>query len=113
MNILKAGLAALSFILAAGYIGINFVAQLPLFLIGENILYAVSYSVLAYMLLRGRRVEPLYLLLTGFNAGRVSRSVITPYGRPGPLAMQHIPLLVLILVAAVLALIASHRRPSA
>ena len=113
MDALRRALLALTLLLIAGYIGINFVAPLPAFLVGENLFYAASYSILAYMLWRGRRVEPLYLLLAGFNAGRVSRSVVTPYGAPGRLALQHIPLLLLILAAAFLALASVYRRPSA
>ncbi len=112
MDALRKALLALTLILIIGYIGINFVAPLPAFLVGENLFYAASYAILAYMLWKGRRVEPLYVLLAGFNAGRVSRSVVTPYGTPGRLAVQHIPLLALILAAAFLAVAAASRRPS-
>ncbi len=101
---------ALTVILVAGYIGADVVLPLPRFLFYENIVYAAVYAVLGFLLIRGRRVEPIYALVAGFNAGRVSRTVVTPEGAPGHLALQHVPLLLLVLLVAVLAVVEAYRR---
>lgn len=96
---------ALTGLLVLGYIGINLVAELPRFLIGENLALAASYLVVAWLVARGSCAgQPLMLLLASFNAGRVSRSIVTPRGETGELALQHIPLLALILAVALIAL---------
>ena len=106
MNLLDASLAALMALLVAGYVAINFVAELPKFLVGENIALAVFYLAALILHLKGYRpVYPLIVLIAGFNAGRVSRSVVTPEGEPGRLALQHTPLLALVLIVALLALV--------
>jgi hypothetical protein len=93
-------------ILILGYIAINFVVDLPRFLIGENLILAVAYIFILYLILTGnnRIGQPLLLFVSAFNAGRVSRSVITPEGEAGELAIEHIPLLVLILLISIIAL---------
>ncbi len=92
-------------LLIIGYIGINFTGELPKFLIGENILYAILYSILLIELLKNTPyVQPVLLLVASFNAGRVSRSIISPRGEIGELAIEHIPLLTLILIVAFSAL---------
>ena len=109
MPLLRTTLLALTILLVAGYIGVDLMLPLPAFLYYENIAYAVCYAVLGYAFARGRRVEPLYVLLAGFNAGRVSRTVVTPEGSLGPLALQHVPLLAIVLAVAVLALLLIYR----
>ena len=92
-------------LLIVSYLGINLVADLPRFLIGENITLALLYALTLYLILRGHSLgQPLALFIAAFNAGRVSRSIISPRGEVGELALQHIPLLVLILAVALLAL---------
>jgi len=101
---------ALSALLAAGYLAINLVAPLPAFLIGENIVLASSYGAAALILYRGDcRVLPWLLFLSAFNAGRVSRSIITPTGELGVLAVEHVPLLTGILLVSALTLVAVLR----
>ncbi len=90
-------LQILLLILIAGYIGINFFADLPMFLVGENLAYAALYA-LGLLSLNKRPVVSLLIVLSAFNAGRVSRSVIEPSGELAPIAMGHLPLLILILV---------------
>lgn len=84
-------------ILIAGYVGINFVVDIPIFLMGENLTYAVLYAIgLVYL---SKRYAVIFLIaLTAFNAGRLSRTIIEPTGEIGSLALQHLPLLLLILV---------------
>ena len=97
-------------LLVVGYISINFIVKLPLFLIGENIALAILYSTSIYLTLKKWRWYPLYLLsLSGVNLGRVSRSVITPQGTPAKLALQHIPLLAYIALVFILAIILAYR----
>jgi len=100
-------IAAISLVLAAGYVGINLATQLPLFLVGENLVYASIYGSAGILLARGRcRVLPILLFASSFNAGRVSRSIVTPTGSLGVLALEHVPLLTALLAVAVLSLLA-------
>ena len=72
-------LKVLTIIAIISYIGVNLIAPLPTFLIGENITYAILY--LAGLLYMARDRAGGKLLLGGvasFNAGRLSRSVIQP-----------------------------------
>ena len=58
----------------------------------------------AAALIQGRGwAYPVAAVVAGFNAGRVSRSVVDPTGSPGPLALEHLPLLALVLAVAFLA----------
>ncbi|HIQ24268.1 MAG TPA: hypothetical protein EYH50_04385 [Pyrodictium delaneyi] len=92
-------------LLALSYLGINLVAPLPRFLVAENLLLAAAYTAALTGLLKRREKTNVYLvLLAGFNAGRVSRSIVSPTGELGRLAAEHIPLLALILLVALLAL---------
>ncbi|MCE4609195.1 MAG: hypothetical protein F7C36_02290 [Desulfurococcales archaeon] len=92
-------------LLIVGYLGINFTADLPRFLIGENIFYVVLYTIALIAIYKQFDWAQAYtILVTGFNAGRVSRSIISPRGEVGELAVQHIPLLSLIIIVALLAL---------
>ncbi|WP_201783071.1 hypothetical protein [Pyrodictium occultum] len=104
-------LTGLIVLLIIGYVGINLVAPLPRFLVGENIVLAVAYAAGLAWLLRGSRATYPYLVaLAGFNAGRVSRSVVEPTGAPGRLAAQHVPLLLVVLLVALLALYQDLRK---
>jgi len=103
-------IVALSALLAAGYLGINLVTPLPAFLVGENIVLASAYGAAVLLLYRGDcRVLPWLLFLSAFNVGRVSRSIVTPTGELGPLAVQHLPLLTGILLVSALTLVALIR----
>ncbi len=91
-------------LLIVGYLGINFTADLPRFLIGENIFYVVLYTISLVAIYKQFDWAQAYtILVAGFNAGRVSRSIISPRGEVGELAVQHIPLLSLIIIVALLA----------
>ena len=98
-------------LLAAGYVSINFTTSLPRFLVGENLVLAAGYLLFTYLVYSGNcRVLPFLTLFSAFNAGRVSRSIIEPTGEFGELALQHLPLLLLILLVSVLsALLASQQ----
>jgi hypothetical protein len=87
------------------YIGINFVADLPKFLIAENITLALLYIMSLVAVEKNYSwSQPFTLLLSAFNAGRVSRSIISPRGELQERAIQHIPLLILILTISFSAL---------
>ncbi|MGQ4892228.1 MAG: hypothetical protein ACP6IP_07035 [Candidatus Njordarchaeia archaeon] len=91
-------------LLIVGYIGINFIAPLPPFLIGENITYAILYAFfLVYMERKGYENKTFALLATllGFNVGRVSRSIVSPRGEIEYLALEHIPLISYLLLVLV------------
>ncbi|MEB3846746.1 MAG: hypothetical protein GSR74_02075 [Desulfurococcales archaeon] len=99
-----AALEALLTILIIGYITINFTADLPRFLVGENLLLAGVYLILAILVYtRGGAWYYALSTVASFNAGRVSRSIVTPEGEFAELAKEHVPLLSLILLVAVLA----------
>ncbi len=103
-------LVVLGSLLVLGYIGINFVAPLPGFLVAENIAWALLYAVATVLVLRGDgRAYPLLTAISGFNAGRVSRSIVTPYGSLAPLALEHVPLLVVITAVLGLSLVLTVR----
>ncbi|MCE4601171.1 MAG: hypothetical protein F7C38_06360 [Desulfurococcales archaeon] len=105
MPILVALFRLATLLLVIGYVAINFLADLPLFLIAENLIYAVVYAGLLYLSATGNGYA--YCLISAvamFNAGRVSRSVVTPEGGLAELAVEHIPLLALILFVGLLAL---------
>jgi len=97
-------LEALLAILIVGYIVINFTADLPRFLVGENLLLAGAYILLAVLVYtRGGAWYYALSAIASFNAGRVSRSIVTPEGELAELAKEHVPLLLLILIVSVLA----------
>jgi hypothetical protein len=96
-------LEALMVVLIIGYIVINFFADLSGFLIAENISLAIIYIILLVMIVEKGGVWFFATsTIASFNAGRVSRSVITPEGEAGELAKEHVPLLSLILLIVVL-----------
>ncbi len=88
----------------AVYLGFNFVAiylnLLPAFLYVENFFWALAYSIALYASLRG--VLWLSLLLSSFNAGRVSDAIITSTGSLHVSALQHMPLFALLALIIVL-----------
>ena len=89
-------LAVLLALLVAGYVGINFAVDLPGFLVAENIALAVGYALALYLHVARSRGYVYAASLAWFNAGRVSRSVVTPEGQLAELALQHLPLLALV-----------------
>lgn len=102
MNMFDALLAILIILLVVGYIGINFIAELERFLIAENIALAILYAISLWLHLEGQGY--IYTAsLAWFNAGRVSRSIIEPTGEFGELAKEHVPLLALIVLVALMA----------
>ena len=97
---------ALIIVLIAAYIAINVFADLPRFLVAENIALALAYAASLVLILRGNSAgQPLTLFVSAFNAGRVSRSIVSPRGEIQELAVQHIPLLALILLVSIIALV--------
>ncbi len=120
MQAARLALEALLVLLIAGHLAINLFADLPRFLVGENIVKAVLYAVGLYAVHRGLPWGYYYVaILAAFGAGRVSRTVVDPYGRlgaagldcePNPaMAYAHIPLVLAELAAAVLAALAGLR----
>lgn len=95
-------LTVLIALLVLGYVGINFMAELPRFLVAENLALAAAYALALALHLRGGGY--LYTAsLAWFNAGRVSRSIVSPTGEAGSLALEHVPLLALIAAVALTA----------
>jgi len=97
-------------LLVIGYVGINFVAPIPPGLIAQNLAWAIIYLALLAAVMRGLRWAYLATaLIAAFNAGRVSRSVWTPTLQLEPLALQHVPLLAVLLLVSLLSAICLTR----
>jgi len=116
----KTALEGLLVLLIIGHIAINFTAELPRFLVAENIVKTVLYIIGLYAVHRGLPWGYYYVaIVAAFGAGRVSRTVVDPYGRlgaagpdckPNPaMAYAHIPLVLVELLAAILAALAGLR----
>ncbi len=86
-------------VVALGHIGVNAAFLIPAggppFLIAENFAVAAAFLALAF-----RPYRIAVLLLSGFLAGRISTSVVTSTGSLAPLAMEHLPVLLLLLAIA-------------
>ena len=90
----------LGILLSTMYISINVFIPLPVFLIFENLMLALLYVGSTIYLYRAGCPVPL-LVLSTFNLGRLSRSLISPTGDIPPLAASHLPLFILILALVV------------
>lgn len=97
---------ALAMLLAIGFIAINFLVPLPSFLIAENFSVTVALIIgtilLSNKLVTGASVLTIASLL---YLGRISRSVVTPYGTLAPLWETHVPVVLLLTVLGILSLL--------
>lgn len=89
---------------------LGFIKAFPVFLFMENLVYAAISLILIYLLLENKDAWPWVTFFGAYLTGRVSRSVITPYGTFPKLAAQHVPLLLLSLLLGVLGLIGCFKR---
>lgn len=103
-------LSGLLLVLALAYIAVNFMG-LPPQLIAENLVYAACYAAIALLLLRqaSRGLLAVLLFIASFNAGRVSETVWSPTIGLGPLALEHAPLLLYLLLIIALAIAALNK----
>jgi len=107
-TIIDTALLALNVILILGFVGIDVahvtgaIKEFPTILFWENILYALVYIAFSVLMAMNVNVYPWLALFSAFVAGRVSRSVLSPYGLER-LAAQHVPLLLLLLLDSALA----------
>lgn len=100
---LKITIEVLLALAVLGYLGINLTASLPRSIVAENLLLAAVYALILLGVHRGMPEALIALVLVAsFNAGRVSRSIWDPLEGWGPLALQHVPLLTLLIALAVL-----------
>ncbi len=106
---MKRVILALTAFLMLNYVAIDLahvlgvISRFPLFLFFENVFWFIAYAISLYCVLKKGRVG--YLVLSAvawFNAGRVSRSVVTPYGEVPKLWAPHLFLELLILAVAIL-----------
>jgi len=109
----KAG-RALAVLGGLGYVAFDLYSilggpPLPLFIVLENLFYAAFYLAGA-ALYSDPRARLAVALMAAFNAGRVSRSVVTAVGTLGGLALQHLPLLLGLIVLAVVSGVAALKR---
>jgi hypothetical protein len=97
-------LKALVVITIATYVGFTALSyrSLPQLIAVENICWALLYTLCLLILTRWGSSLPL-VAVASFNAGRVSNAIVTSTGDVGRLAIQHLPLLLLLLTLAVLA----------
>ena len=102
-KLLRLSIEALLILAILGYLGINFTAQIPRAIIAENITYAAAYAIILAGIVKGLPHAFLTLIIiASINAGRVSRSIWDPLQGWGPLALQHMPLLILLLLLSLL-----------
>ncbi len=107
--------AAILLVLFASFVGIDLahvigiIKRFPAFLFYENIVYAVASVILLIALLLRKNVYPLVTFFGAYLFGRVSRSVITPYGTVPKLAPQHVPLLLLSLALVLVGLYGCYK----
>ncbi len=94
----------LTIILIAVYGAAIFFLNIPLFLKLENFLYIILYPLFTYLHLKKNVSGPL-VALAFFNAGRISRTILTPDGRFHEMAFNHAPVFVLLVMLGVLALL--------
>jgi len=101
---------ALTGLLGALYIAFDALMwqSLPAFIVAENLAYGAAYLALAW---RYWGPAPLAAsIVAAFNAGRLSRSVLSPTGELAPLALEHAPVLLLSLAVALANALAYYRR---
>lgn len=106
-RLLLALLWVVALLLIIGFVAINFIVQLPSFLVAENLLVAL---IIAIGLL-STRIKPtlglsILILISIFYAGRISRSVVTVTGSLAPMWDAHAPVAFLLAVLGILSLIA-------
>ncbi|ABU81463.1 hypothetical protein [Ignicoccus hospitalis] len=113
---MKGPSSAVLILLFLSFIGIDVahvigvIKTFPFFLFVENLVYAGISLALLWGLLKDKDVWCLTASFGSYLTGRVSRSVITPYGTLPKLALQHVPLLALSLALALLGLWGCYRR---
>ncbi len=93
-------------LLSIGYFGIQLFIEIPRFIIFQNLIYGTLYLVFTYFVARDTKNITIYILLTiiaAFNAGRLSRSIITPVGTLDVEARNHLPLFLLLAIIIYLA----------
>ena len=116
MDPLKALTYIMLALLALSFFGIDLmhvigvIREFPLFLFMENLVYLAASLLLMYGLKEGKDVWPWVTFFGAYLTGRVSRSVITPFGTFPKLALQHVPLLLMSLVLTLLGLIGCYKR---
>ncbi len=93
-------------ILLIGFIAINLVAQLPSFLVAENLLVALTIAIgLLFTRIKPALGLSTLVFISIFYAGRISRSVITSSGSLAPMWDAHAPVALLLAVLGLLSLI--------
>jgi hypothetical protein len=75
------------------------------FLVAENVFWALLYLASAYLCYRTSRYRAIVMLVAGANAGRVSRSIVDPFGVLGTEMIEvHSSLLIVITLLGLLVL---------
>ena len=69
------------------------------FLVGENLLWMTLYLLTAYLNFTASRYRAVSLLVAGLNAGRVSRTIVDPYGSLGTAMLATLASLLLLVLA--------------
>lgn len=95
----------LSVILAVGFIAINIVTPLPLFMVIENITLSILL-IGGTILTMGKRNLGLSILAISslYYSGRISRSVVTPAGTLAPLWEAHVPVFIALVILGVISI---------
>lgn len=93
-------------LLAAGYLTVDgfflYISPIVTFLVAENLFWMVLYIVSAYLTFSRSKYRVLTVAVAGVNAGRVSRSIVDPYGLLGTTMLPvHASLFALLVLTAV------------
>jgi len=94
-------LIILLMLLSIGYLGIQLFIEIPTFIVLQNLIYGALYIIFTYFVIRDTKNKNIYIFLiivASFNAGRLSRSIITPVGTLDVEARNHLPLFLLLLI---------------
>ena len=106
---LRLFIVGLAFLLAMAYLGVDSMFLLSgtgvTFLVTENIFWMLLYLLSAYLHYKWSKFRAVSILVAGANAGRVSRSVVDPYGNLGTAMLPvHASLLIVIMLFGLLVL---------
>ncbi len=94
----------LSITLVLIYGAANVILNIPTFLRMENLLYMLLYPFFTY-LHTSRSISGPLIALAFFNAGRISRTLITPEGQLHEVAFSHVPVFALAILIGFMAML--------
>ncbi len=98
-NLTRLLIFGIAIILIIGFLFINFITSLPLFLVCENLIIASLLTIGLILYFKKFRISSYILLITSLiYSGRISRSVISPEGNLQPLWEPHLIVVILLMI---------------